>query len=781
MHLDYFLRLSVFMNSKTLYNFFGTFLCVVCISIFLSFCRDVIEKQDLIYIDEDTDSDGVLDAEDNCPENSNSNQKDTDSDKKGDICDDDDDNDGITDEEDIDDDNDGLIEIATEEQLGFIRNDLQGRSLTDNNGSANTTGCNTSGGTPCNGYEIVKDIQLKMDWTPIGNCGDGSIFVNTAGMTAESNCGGNGFSTIFDGNNHTISNIRIRASKIMDNPNPLFRSGNRGVGFFGVIEPNARIQNIHLRNMEIIGGAFRIGLLVGHSKDGAADDPEARAIIIHSSASGYILRELSEITNPATEEECTAIEGTWTNNTCNKKAIQSMRFTSREACQNGGGTWTDLRCNLSLFSSFYVGGLVGTGQRILIRNSYAHLEEINGAGLLGGLIALARNSRIEGSYARVIKMQTYDRTPRLNTLAGLVGDASSSIIHSSYAQSDSIGLYTEDANNLSILNTALPHLSAFVGIGNSTNITNSYAISSSLQIPSIYKEGNIYYGGGLVAVSETNTLPSITRSYWHISNLNRPNIWSTGLCYDANNSQIIFKNITIQATCEMGNHSWRSIGRCSNGMTTDRATCTASNQIWREGRCSDNVSMNEVDCMAVPATWTNASCSDDTSIDEITCTTGNQTWEKGVCSDSTSMTEAACMAASETWTEEACSDNRFLTENTCTERNLKWIENSDRESFNLLSIAYNCSDSLHTTEAVCIQNLSSITERDELRDKGLASKSMQELQMLPADSLIYESWDAAGCTSTQFTDDKSTSSIENILQTWSFSANTYPRLGCPSL
>ncbi len=125
---------------------------------------------------------------------------------------------------DYDDDNDGLIEICNRQQLDAIRWDLDGDGSGTNDyhlrfpGAAVAMGCP---GTSCIGYELIADLDLApASWSPIG-------------------LNGAGFAGVFEGNGHTISNLRLNCC-----------DGYR-MGLFHVIENNGVVRNLDLRDPHI--------------------------------------------------------------------------------------------------------------------------------------------------------------------------------------------------------------------------------------------------------------------------------------------------------------------------------------------------------------------------------------------------------------------------------------------------------------------------------------------------------------------------------------------------
>ncbi|MXX98414.1 MAG: cadherin-like beta sandwich domain-containing protein, partial [Gammaproteobacteria bacterium] len=161
------------------------------------------------------------------------------------------DGDGIHDGDDIDDDNDGLIEIHDLEGLNAIRYQLDGSGYVDAAGmSKNTTGCPGNGS--CKGYELVADLDFSDD-ASYRSPANKTIWTTGAGwhpIGSESAP----FTSIFNGNGHTISNLRMN------------RADSDNVALFGVTTATG-IFNIGLLHVDIVG-RNNVGGLVGINSRG---------------------------------------------------------------------------------------------------------------------------------------------------------------------------------------------------------------------------------------------------------------------------------------------------------------------------------------------------------------------------------------------------------------------------------------------------------------------------------------------------------------------------------
>ena len=203
--------------------------------------------------DTNNDNDTHEDIADNCPYVTNENQEDDDDDDVGDAC-------------DIDKNNNGLIDITTAAELNQIRNNLNGNSLitiTSTGTQVSDRGCGIGSViTECNGYELMADIDLSDydNWQPIGDCLD------------EDNCF-NAFNSIFEGNQWTISNLRIN---VQGSISPY------GVGLFGSISDKSIIKNVHVRNAKVKGGKASIGILAGIARQTSKDHTIEREVNLSS-------------------------------------------------------------------------------------------------------------------------------------------------------------------------------------------------------------------------------------------------------------------------------------------------------------------------------------------------------------------------------------------------------------------------------------------------------------------------------------------------------------------
>ena len=182
------------------------------------------------------------------------------------------DGDDVPDDIDVDDDNDGLIEIRFLEDLDYVRHSLAGTSYKPGaSATAHTVGGPAGG---LKGYELARSLDFDED----GSYRNGSVntaWTDSAGPnTGWTPIGDNStdddttrFAAIFEGNGHTIGDLRIARQKI-DRTN----SGGSKisyVGLFGYVGGSGEVRNLVLRDARITytGSDFSsVGALAGASE-----------------------------------------------------------------------------------------------------------------------------------------------------------------------------------------------------------------------------------------------------------------------------------------------------------------------------------------------------------------------------------------------------------------------------------------------------------------------------------------------------------------------------------
>ena len=393
--------------------------------------------------DIDTDGDGIHDFRD--PDANGDGRIDIDTDKDGilNYLDTDDDNDTILDEADVDDDGDGLIEIATAEEFNQTRHNLLGSSFKlSPGGMDNVNGCGAplTSITECNGYELSANISLAdyANWEPIGSCPtlislpSPSPFSPPFSVCTDLDAL---FSTIFDGNGWTISNLNLTNSA---------GANANASGLFGAINSTAVLRNIRLRSANFSGSGNNVGMLVGYAEG---------ATIMNSSAEGEVTASGNNIGGLAGYVSNAHISMSYASGPINGNdnvggligyggsttILYSYASGSVSGGNNvgglagiGGGRQLDIILSYVVGGSVsatgdYVGGLVGSGtSETRITSSYAAGGDIMGNNNVGGLIGAGSLSRIISSYAAPRSLGKTDGSVIVtaNNFGGLIGDES---------------------------------------------------------------------------------------------------------------------------------------------------------------------------------------------------------------------------------------------------------------------------------------------------------------------------------------------------------------------
>ncbi len=107
--------------------------------------------------------------------------------------------------------------------------------------------------------KLTCDMDLAgKEWTPIGSGNSEANGTLNAGKR---------FDGIFDGQDHTIYNLKITIEGLLENDNL-----TSGVGLFGAIF-DATIKNLEIENASVEGNHF-VGVVVGHARGSVIEDVE---------------------------------------------------------------------------------------------------------------------------------------------------------------------------------------------------------------------------------------------------------------------------------------------------------------------------------------------------------------------------------------------------------------------------------------------------------------------------------------------------------------------------
>ena len=331
------------------------------------------------------------------------------------VADPDRDGDLVVDVTDIDDDNDGLIEIHTIDDLHEMRHQLDGSGKKQNAGDAkDTTGCPRLG---CLGYELARSL----DFNDVNSYRDYRINTKwTVANYADNTDRGwhplPGFSAVFNGNGHIISNLQIN------------RVNHNDAGLFGVLELTGRIEHVELVYPNVRGQS-NVGGLVGQNK----------GVISNSYVRDYD-------TNPSSRDATKLIEAI-------EGSVGGLVGRNNGAMNNIGyviNSGAVINVQIKEHTSdaginANAGGLVGFNTNgAEIHNSYAR-GAVKGPCGVGGLTANNhstdnvdpdRNSKIINSYARGTVTTGFGNCDRdINIRSGGLAAINNGLISNSYTTS----------------------------------------------------------------------------------------------------------------------------------------------------------------------------------------------------------------------------------------------------------------------------------------------------------------------------------------------------------
>ena len=269
-------------------------------------------------------------------------------------------------------DSDGLIEVSTLDQLNAIRYDLNGDGAADN--VSGETAYQAAFLVPTgsyNGYELMVNLDFEVassyasntthttwttesGWLPIGYS---NSFDNRS------------FSTIFEGNGHTISNLFI---------NSLASS----VGLFGYVRGRtAELRNIGLLDVKVRGNN-NVGGLVGQNYQGTVSNSFATGSVTGENSVGGLVGQ--------------NYQGKVSNSYATG-SVTGREFVGGLVGDSYQGTVSGSYATGSVTGDEDLGGLMGRNYQGTVSNSYA-TGSVTGNDDLGGLVGFSSTGTVTASY-----------------------------------------------------------------------------------------------------------------------------------------------------------------------------------------------------------------------------------------------------------------------------------------------------------------------------------------------------------------------------------------------
>ena len=289
-----------------------------------------------------------------------------------------------------------------------------------------TVGCAEDG---CNGYELTRDLDFNDD-ASYSSVSNKVIWTEREGWQpigyheSYNNSNNKPFKAIFEGNNHTISNLMIN------------RPGTSNAGLFGYTARRTKIANISLSNVNIRGYSS-VGGLVGSSSGDITNSYATGTVGGSYSVGGLVGRNY--------------YGGLYHEQLCDGFCCKGGSSVGGLVGSSSGDITNSYATGSVEGIGNYVGGLVGSSSGD-ITNSYATGSVTGSGNYVGGLVG-SSSGDITNSYA------TGSVTGSGNYVGGLVGENRGNITNS-YATG------TVEGNSHSV--------GGLVGRNWDGNITNSY-------------------------------------------------------------------------------------------------------------------------------------------------------------------------------------------------------------------------------------------------------------------------------------------------------------------